>query len=81
MIVQQVQYQIVIFIKKKKYYLIVNKKKTKKLLKKKKLKKIKLLIQKILTNFFNKLKGKNILIDEKTCSIYFEKILLKKNLK
>ena len=33
---------------------------------------------KYISNFFNKLKSGNILLDEKTCSLYLEKIIKKK---
>ena len=64
--------------KKKKIFLIVGKEKLKNLLKVKKLKKKETIEPKKVVGFFNKLKGKNILIDKKTCSLYFEKILEKK---
>ena len=61
--------------KKKKIYLIVNKKKAKKLLIEKKFKTEEIIDPKLLLSLFDKLNGKNIQIDEKTCSLYFEKIL------
>ena len=61
--------------KKKKIYLIVNKKKTAKLLREKKLKRKEIIDPKSFINLFDKLNGNNIQIDEKTCSLYFEKIL------
>ena len=64
--------------KKREIYLIVNKGKSKNLIKEKKLKKNQIIETQNLLNFFNNLKGKNILIDRKTCSLYFEKILKKK---
>ena len=64
--------------KKKKFFLIVGKEKLKNLLKVKKLKKKETIEPKKAVGFFNKLKGKSILIDKKTCSLYFEKILEKK---
>ncbi len=64
--------------KKREIYLIVKKKKSEKLIKEKKLKENQIIETDYLPNFFNKLNGKKILIDRKTCSIYFEQILKKK---
>ena len=64
--------------KKKKIYLIVNKKKAKKLIREKKFKTYEIIDPKLLVDLFDNLNGKNIQIDKKTCSLYFEKILKKK---
>jgi len=64
-----------IISKKNEIYLISNKKKSLNLLKEKKLTKKQIIEPKRVQEFFNKIKGKNISIDKKTCSIYFEKNL------
>ncbi len=63
--------------KKNKIYLISNKKKCLNLLREKKLKENQIIEPEVVQKFFNKIKGKNISIDKKTCSIYFEKTLSK----
>ena len=67
-----------ILSKEKKIYLIVEINKSTKLLREKKLKKEQIVDPKNLNNFLKKLKYKNILIDEKTCSLYHEKLLKKR---
>ena len=67
-----------IISKKREIYLIVNKKKTKNLIKEKKLNKNQIIETKNLPNLLNKLNGTSILIDRKTCSVYYEEILRKK---
>ncbi len=63
--------------KKKEFYLITDKNKTINLIKEKKLKTNQIIEPKNILEFFYKIRGKTILIDEKTCSIYFEKNLAK----
>ncbi|MDA7469564.1 aminopeptidase P family protein [Candidatus Pelagibacter ubique] len=61
--------------KKKEFFLITNKKKLKNLLLDKKIKKKQILPIKSLPQFLDNLKGKNFIIDNKTCSIFYEKII------
>ena len=61
--------------KKKEIYLIADKDKSKKLVKKKRFKKIQIIDLKNISSLFQRLKRGNILIDEKTCSVYFEEVL------
>ena len=62
----------------KKIFLIVEKYKTTRLINEKKLSKKQIIDPKNISNFLNILNSGNILIDEKTCSIFFEKILDKR---
>ncbi len=64
--------------KEKKFYLIVEKDKSTKLISEKKLKKNQIIDPKNFYDFLKKLKNRNIAIDEKTCSVYFERLLRKK---
>ena len=64
--------------KDKKIFLIVEKYKTTRLINEKKLNKNQIIDPKKISNLFNTLSPGNILIDEKTCSIYLEKILNKR---
>ena len=61
--------------KKKEFFLITNEKKIKNLLLDKKIKKKQILPIKSLPQFLDNLKGKNFIIDNKTCSIFYEKII------
>ncbi|MDC3410628.1 aminopeptidase P family protein [Candidatus Pelagibacter ubique] len=61
--------------KKKEFFLIANEKKLKNLLLDKKIKKKQILPIKSLPQFLDNLKGKNFIIDNKTCSIFYEKII------
>jgi len=61
--------------KKKEFFLITNEKKLKNLLLDKKIKKKQILPIKSLPQFLDNLKGKNFIIDNKTCSIFYEKII------
>ncbi|WP_440924071.1 M24 family metallopeptidase [Candidatus Pelagibacter sp.] len=67
-----------IISKKKKIFLIVEKYKTKRLVREKKLNIKQIIAPKNISNFLNNLDTGNILIDEKTCSIFLEKILTKR---
>jgi len=67
-----------IISKNKKIFLIVEKYKTTRLINEKKLNKKQIIDPKKISNFFNTLNSGNILIDEKTCSIFLEKILKKR---
>ena len=68
-----------LLLTKEKYiFLIVEKNKTTKLVSEKKIKKNQIINPKYISSFFNKLKSGNILLDEKTCSLYLEKIIKKK---
>ena len=64
--------------KEKEFYLIVNQKKTKKLIREKKLKKKQIIEPKYFFDFLINLKKGKILIDEKTCSLFLEKLLDKR---
>ena len=61
--------------KKKELFLIANIDNLKNLLSNKKIKKNQILSIKSLPQFLNNLKGKNFIIDNKTCSIFYEKII------
>ncbi|MDA7478968.1 aminopeptidase P family protein [Candidatus Pelagibacter ubique] len=61
--------------KKEEFFLITNEKKLKNLLLDKKIKKKQILPIKSLPQFLDNLKGKNFIIDNKTCSIFYEKII------
>ena len=67
-----------IISKKKKIFLIVEKYKTKRLVREKKLNIKQIIDPKNIPNFLNILDTGNILIDEKTCSIFLEKILTRR---
>ena len=67
-----------ILSKEKKFYLIVEKSKSTKLISEKKLKKEQIVDPKNLNNFLNRLKNKNVIIDQKTCSLYLEKLFRKR---
>ena len=67
-----------IISKKKKIFLIVEKYKTKRLVREKKLNLKQIIDPKNIPNFLNILDTGNILIDEKTCSIFLEKILTRR---
>ena len=62
----------------KKLFLISKKRSTKKIIKEKKIKKENIFEVKDFSNLISKLKGKNFIIDEKTCSIFNEKIIKSK---
>ncbi len=64
--------------KEKRVFLIVEKNKTTKLLSEKKLKQNQIIDPRYILNFFNRMKKGTILIDEKTCSLYLEKVIEKK---
>ncbi len=64
--------------KEKHVFLIVEKHKTIKLLNEKKLKQNQIVDPKYILDFFVKMKKGSILLDEKTCSIYLEKLIEKK---
>ncbi len=64
--------------KEKNIYLIVEKDKSKNLVKAKRLKESQIIDPKNITSLFQRLKRGNILIDEKTCSMHFEKVLKKR---
>ena len=66
--------------KKKSFFLISERSKVRKLIKEKKINKNQIIDPKDLESFFIKLKNGKIIIDNKTCSIYFRNIL-KKNFK
>ena len=61
--------------KKKNIYLIVEKDKLKNLIKAKRFKKSQIIDPKNISSLLHRLKRGNILIDEKTCSVYFEEVL------
>ncbi len=63
--------------KNKKIFLISQKSKTKRLIKEKKLNEDQVIDPSELESFFTKLKNGKMIIDNKTCSLYFEKILRK----
>ena len=67
-----------ILSKKKDIFLIAKKKNLIKLIKEKKIKKKEIIEPSKLEKFLINIKGENILIDEKTCSIYYEKIINQK---
>ncbi|MDB9699334.1 aminopeptidase P family protein [Candidatus Pelagibacter sp.] len=60
---------------KKKLFLIANEDNLKNLLLNKKIKKSQILSIKSLPQFLNNLEGKNFIIDNKTCSVFYEKII------
>ena len=60
---------------KKEIFLISNKNNLKKIILDRKIKKNQILPIKSLPTFLNKLDGKNFIIDSKTCSIFYEKII------
>jgi len=62
----------------KKLFLISKKRSTKKIINEKKIKKENIFEVKDFSNLISKLKGKNFIIDEKTCSIFNEKIIKSK---
>ncbi|QIZ21384.1 aminopeptidase P family protein [Candidatus Pelagibacter giovannonii] len=64
--------------KKKELFLVANENNLKKLLVDKKIKKKQILSIKSLPQFLDNLKGKNFIIDNKTCSIFYEKIIKSK---
>ena len=64
--------------KEKHVFLIVEKNKTTKLLSEKKLRQDQIVDPRYILDFFDKLKKGTILIDEKTCSLYLEKVIEKK---
>ena len=64
--------------KKKELFLIANENNLKNLLINKKIKKKQILSIKSLPHFLENLKGKNFIIDNKTCSIFYEKIIKSK---
>ena len=64
--------------KEKHVFLIVEKNKTSKLLSEKKLRQDQIVDPRYILDFFDKLKKGTILIDEKTCSLYLEKVIEKK---
>ena len=67
-----------IISKNKEIFLIVEKNKTTRLINEKKLNKKQIIDPKNISNFLNILNSGNILIDERTCSIFLEKILDKR---
>ena len=68
-----------LLLTKEKYvFLIAEKNKTTKLLSEKKLKKTQIVDPRYILDFFNRLKNGTILLDEKTCSLYLEKVIEKK---
>tara|TARA_B100000902_G_scaffold271412_1_gene257354 strand:+ start:478 stop:2175 length:1698 start_codon:yes stop_codon:yes gene_type:complete len=67
-----------ILSKKKEIYLVSDKKKSLNLVKEKKLKANQIVEPNEFESFVKKINGKNISIDEKTCSVYFEDVLSKK---
>jgi len=66
---------LLIISKNKKIFLIAEKYKTTRLISEKKLSKKQIIDPKNISNFLNTLNSGNILIDEKTCSIFLEKTL------
>ena len=63
---------------KKNLYLIANKEKVKNLIKEKKIKTHQIIDSKNFQSFINKLNGNKIIIDTKTCSLFYENILKSK---
>jgi len=61
--------------KNKNFFLITKKENTKIIIKEKKINKRKIISIKDLPKLINKLKGKNFIIDNKTCSIFYENII------
>ena len=61
--------------KNKKLFLITQKNNTKKIIKEKKIKNNQIIDIKDLPNLINKLKGKNFIIDNKSCSIFYENLI------
>ena len=61
--------------KNKNFFLITKKENTKIIIKEKKINKQKIISIKDLPKLINKLKGKNFIIDNKTCSIFYENII------
>ena len=68
----------IIIDKNKKLFLIAKENNLKKIIKEKKIKKNQIINIKSLPDLINKLKGKNFIIDNKTCSIFYEKIIKSK---
>ena len=68
----------IIISKNKKLFLIASKIITKKIIEEKKIKKDQIVNIKDLPNLINKLKGKSFIIDDKTCSIFYENIIKSK---
>ena len=64
--------------KNKKLFLIAQKNNTKKIIKEKKINKNQVINIKDLPNLINKLKGKKFIIDNKSCSIFYENIIKSK---
>ena len=64
--------------KNKKLFLITNKNNTKKIVQQKKINKNQVIDIKDLPNLINELKGKNFIIDNKSCSIFYENIIKSK---
>ena len=62
--------------KEKHIFLVVDKNKTTKLVKEQKLKQNQIIDPRYISYFFDKLRKGTILLDQKTCSLYLEKILL-----
>ena len=67
-----------IITKDKKKFIIANKNKLKKLVNEKKISVKEIIEPKSIDNFLNKIQGRNILIDNKSCSIHYEQLLSKK---
>ena len=63
---------------RKKIYLIAERKKVQKLLKEKKINSKQTIEPKKFSSLIKNLKGKNIIIDQKTCSIFYESLIKKK---
>jgi len=61
--------------KNKKLFLVTKKENTKKITKEKKIKNNQIITHNELPNFINKLKGKSFIIDNKTCSVFYENII------
>ena len=61
--------------KNKKIFLITKKDKTKNIIKKKLIRKNQVIDTKDLPNLIKKLKGKNFIIDDKTCSLFYENMI------
>jgi len=61
--------------KNKKFFLITQKENVKKIIIEKKIKKNQIINIEDLPNLINKLKGRNFIIDNKTCSIFYENII------
>ena len=61
--------------KNKKLFLITHKNNTKNIIRERKIKKNQIIDIKDLPNLINKLKGKNFIVDSKTCSIFYENII------